>query len=228
MFEDVDAKGVQKVPRDAEDRLVLYAIWARSEICELPAASAWGILHERYPQEPRFLLLHVYEDVLSPGDAGFAPSAFLEKVQRVLDAAGGHLHPEVRDLLALAEDELHQLAERDAARLDLIRARVGSRTGDAGAAKKRLTRLSSDVVREFHERTTGGKRIGGDASGTGGDWKAAVDAAKGPKAPYSATAKVTVGSLVEHPKFGVGVVTAIEPGRAHILFESGARKLVVG
>lgn len=228
MFEDIDAKGVQKVPHDAEDRLVLYAIWTRNEICELPVATAWGILHERHPREPRFLLLHVYEDVLSPGEEGFVPATFLEKVQRVLDTAGGHLHPEVRDLLALAEDELHPLNERDTARLDRIRSRVGARTGDAGAAKKRLTRLSSDVVREFHERTSGGKRIGGESSGGASDWKTAVDAARGPKAPYSATSKVAVGSLVEHPKFGVGVVTAVEPGRAHILFESGARKLVVG
>jgi hypothetical protein len=45
---------------------------------------------------------------------------------------------------------------------------------------------------------------------------------------YAATAKVTAGDIVEHPKFGPGVVLGVEPGRAHILFESGARKLVAG
>jgi len=46
--------------------------------------------------------------------------------------------------------------------------------------------------------------------------------------PYSASATFTVGDAVDHPKFGVGVVTALETGRVAILFESGERKLVIG
>lgn len=63
----------------------------------------------------------------------------------MLDTSGGRLNPEVRDLLAVAEDDLHPLSDEDTARLDRIRARVSSRSGDPTAARKRLQRLASDV-----------------------------------------------------------------------------------
>ena len=53
-------------------------------------------------------------------------------------------------------------------------------------------------------------------------------AARGARTTYAATAKLSAGDVVEHPKFGPGVVLGVEPGRAHVLFESGARKLVAG
>jgi hypothetical protein len=151
----------------------------------------------------------------------------------VLDTAGGRLNPEVRDLLVVADDDLHPLSEADSAHLDRIRSRVSARSGDPSAARKRLARLASDVVRELHDRTTGGKAIGRTsgsvpAAASGNEWKNAVAAAKGARSTYSATAKVAPGDVVEHPKFGAGVVVSIEPGRANILFESGARKLVAG
>jgi len=161
----------------------------------------------------------------------WTPTEFLSKVRRVLDASGGRLNPEVRDLLVVAEDDLHPLSEEDAARLDRIRARVSSRSGDPGAARKRLQRLASDVVRELHDRTAGGKAIGRTsgsvpAAAISSEWKTQLDTAKGARTTYAATAKVAAGDVVEHPKFGPGVVLGVEPGRAHILFESGARKLV--
>ncbi|HSO38489.1 MAG TPA: hypothetical protein VLT33_38430, partial [Labilithrix sp.] len=127
----------------------------------------------------------------------------------------------------------HPLSEEDAARLERIRARVSSRSGDPTAARKRLQRLASDVVRELHDRTAGGKPIGRTsatvpAAAASSEWKTQLGAAKGARTTYAATAKVTAGDIVEHPKFGPGVVLGVEPGRAHILFESGARKLVAG
>jgi len=53
-----------------------------------------------------------------------------------------------------------------------------------------------------------------------------VAAAKATK-PYAATTSYDVGDAVEHPKFGVGVVTVVEKGRMTVFFESGERKLVV-
>lgn len=50
--------------------------------------------------------------------------------------------------------------------------------------------------------------------------------AKGAPTKYSPGAKFEVGALVEHVKFGVGIVTGIEPNRVEILFEEGPRKLV--
>lgn len=243
MFEDIDNQkpGPSSAPTrleitsDASDRLVVYAIWTRNAggaMCR--ADEAWSLLHNRYPEEGRFLLLHTYEELVAPRAAvPWTPTDFLSKVRRVLDTSGGRLNPEVRDLLAVAEDELHPLSDEDAARLDRLRARVSSRSGDPTAARKRLQRLASYVVRELHDRTTGSKPIGRTsgsmpAAAAGSEWKTQLATAKGARTTYSATAKVTAGDVVEHPKFGPGVVLGVEPGRAHILFESGARKLVAG
>jgi len=227
MFEDIERQiqGGMVINRDAGDRAVVFAIWSKNAVGHLPVTEAWQILATRYPSEPRFPLLHAYAELLHKPH-GWTVTRFLDDVQKALDAAGGRLHPEVRDLLATAEDDLHQLAEADAARLDRIRSRVGTRTGDSAAAKKRLGRVALDFVRELHDKTEGGKSLGG--GGGGADWKGAVAEAKGAKKPYSATEKVAVGDLLEHPKFGLGVVIGVDPGRANILFESGARKLVVG
>jgi hypothetical protein len=245
VFEDIDdqkpdpqqAKKALEVTRDSNDRALVYAVWTRNAGGGMPIDQAWSILHERYPDEARFLLLNTYEELVSTrGPEAWSPSGFLAKVRKVLDTAGGRLNPEVRDLLAVADDDLHPLSEEDASRLERIRARVSSRSGDPTAARKRLQRLASDVVRELHDRTTGGKSIGRTsgsvpAAAAGAEWKTALAAAtqaRGAKTTYSATAKVTTGDVVEHPKFGPGVVLGVEPGRAHILFESGARKLVAG
>jgi hypothetical protein len=230
MFEDIDdeKRAAFEVSKDSPDRHVIYVIWSRNEIGQLPVHEAWELLYARYPNDPRFLLFHVYEELITPhaSHATWTPTYFLENVQRVLDSAGGKLNPEVRDLLAVAEDELHPLSEKDMARHDRIRGRVGVRLGDSQAARKRLGRLETDVIRELHDRTEGNKPLGGQSGGT--DYKSAIASATGAKKTYSATAKVAVGDLLEHPKFGLGVVTAVDPGRAHILFESGTRKLVCG
>lgn len=246
MFEDIDdqkpdpkrpkdaPKSAIEVTRDSNDRSLVYAIWTRNAGGTMPVDQAWAILHERYIDEARFLLLNAYEELVAVrGPTAWSPADFLSKLRRVLDTAGGRLNPEVRDLLAVADDDLHPLSEEDTSRLERIRARVSSRSGDPGASRKRLARLASDVVRELHDRTAGGKAIGKTsgsipAAAAGGEWKIALAAAKGAKTTYAATAKVAAGDVVEHPKFGPGVVLGVEPGRAHILFESGARKLVAG
>jgi hypothetical protein len=242
LFEDIDdqkpdpQKKAFVVTGEGSDRSLLYAVWTRNSGGGMPIDQAWAILHERYPNEARFLLLNAYEELVAPrgpADEHWSPTEFLAKVRRVLDGAGGRLNPEVRDLLAVADDHLHPLSEEDAARLERIRARVSSRSGDPTAARKRLQRLASDVVRELHDRTAGDKPIGRTsasppAAASGSEWKTALAAAKGARTTYSATAKVASGDVVEHPKFGPGVVIGVEPGRAHILFESGSRKLVAG
>jgi hypothetical protein len=226
MFEDIERQlqGGLVITADAPDRAVVFAIWSRNANGQLAVPEAWSVLAKRYPNEPRFSLCHAYAELVGARES-WSATAFLDDIQRALDAAGGRLHPEVRDLLAMAEDDLHQLGDADSARLDRVRSRVGTRTGDGTAAKKRFGRVVLDFVRELHERTEGGKGLG---AGEGTDWKSAVAAATGTKTTYSATAKVAAGDLVEHPKFGVGVVVGVEPGRANILFEGGARKLVCG
>jgi hypothetical protein len=44
-------------------------------------------------------------------------------------------------------------------------------------------------------------------------------------ARYALTAKYEKGALIEHPKFGKGVVTGVEGGKIEVSFEGGAKKL---
>jgi hypothetical protein len=43
--------------------------------------------------------------------------------------------------------------------------------------------------------------------------------------PYAVAGTFSRGDLVRHPKFGNGVVTAVEAGKIEVLFEDGSRKL---
>ena len=42
---------------------------------------------------------------------------------------------------------------------------------------------------------------------------------------YAVKTKYAAGDLLSHPKFGNGVVVAVEGGKIDVLFESGSRKL---
>lgn len=227
MFEDI--RQGTTIDRSAPDRVIAYAIWSRDTSSTLTTREGWAVLAERYPADARFLLFAVFEGY-EARDKDWAPGPFLSEVWTLLERAGGKLNPEVRDLLAVVSDDLHPLDEPASARLERIRGRVGSRFGDAAAARKRLTRLAGTVVREIHERTEGSGSLARIAAAKPVEsaWSEAVAAATGEKKPYAATERYEVGALVEHPKFGVGVVVGKEPGRANILFESGARKLVSG
>jgi hypothetical protein len=227
MFEDI--RQGTAIDRSAPDRVIAYALWSKDTSSTLSPREAWTVLAERYPDDVRFLLFGVFADYEGRGK-DWSPGAFLDRVWALLERAGGKLNPEVRDLLAVVSDDLHPLGEAAAARLERIRGRVGARFGDGAAARKRMTRLAGTVLREIHERTEGSGSLArlAAAKPDASAWSEAVAAATGDKRPYDATAKVDVGTLVLHPKFGVGVVLGKEPGRANILFESGARKLVTG
>jgi hypothetical protein len=227
MFEDI--RQGTAIDRSAPDRVIAYALWSRDTASTLSPSEAWTVLAERYPNDVRFLLFAVFADYEGRGKE-WNPGTFLDRVWALLERAGGKLNPEVRDLLAVVSDDLHPLAEPAAARLERIRGRVGARFGDGAAARKRMTRLAGTVIREIHERTQSGGSLArlAAAKPDASAWSEAVAGAAGDKTTYDASAKVAVGALVAHPKFGLGVVIGTEPGRANILFESGARKLVCG
>jgi hypothetical protein len=77
MPEDVDGF---EVSTDSSDREILYAIWTRNEIGDLPADEAWAILYERYPTESRFLLLNAYEELTQQVPQAWNAQLFLEEV----------------------------------------------------------------------------------------------------------------------------------------------------
>lgn len=228
----LDAKDpVRTVTRQSSDRLILYAIWRRSRACPLSASQGWEELATRYPEEPRLLLMNAYETLSEAKASSWSPTAFICKLQKIVDRAGGRLNPEVRDLIAVADDDLHPLTTDEETQLTLLKARVSCRLSEPHSASKRLQRLGAALIRELHERSlqTTSSLMGfcvhlrvADAR----DWCKAIEAYGGPKPVYSAHVPVAIGDIVDHPKFGPGVVIAQEPGRAMFLFECGPRKLI--
>lgn len=233
MFEELEEVDSVDVSADASDRMIVYAIWSKSS--DLTAEEAWAVLFERYPQEPRFLLLNAYAELAEGTVAGvWTADYFLKKVERILEGAKGALDAQTKDLLGFAGSILAAAKGDDAKRLAEIRARLGVEAASAKRDERaglRLRRFEREVTKELHDRTVDNAPLGERAShaasaSTGNAWEVAVADAKKPRTRYAPTSKLVKDELVEHPKFGVGVVTGLEPGRATILFESGARKLV--
>lgn len=239
MFEEFEEEESVDVSPDSPDRLIVYAIWARSEALNLTPEEAWAILHERYPDDSRFLLLNAYAELAEPIVSGaWTPAYFMTKVDRIVSQAPEEQKPRVRDLLAFGGALLAGLTGEDGRAFADLRARLGAE-GQVEAKRDeraglRLRRFEREVLRELHERTLDGRPLGTRtvASATvpppGRTWADAVADASKPRKPYAADARYAAGELVEHAKFGVGLVTGTEPGRVHVLFESGARKLVSG
>lgn len=268
MFEDLQEESVDVTP-DSPDRTIAYAIWARSDENNLTAEEGWAILHERYPEDPRFLLLNAYAEIgetkkQSEGRVKAARAAdgktttaagevavwsaayFLKKVDRVLSSVttDNVLHPHIKDLLVFGGGILSKATAEEVKTLQELRSRLtGPAAGgeeqpttikrdDRDRAGLRLRRFEREVLKELDERTEGGKPLGvrapaAPASSPTNDWAAMVASAKDkPRRKYAADARFERGELVEHSKFGLGVVTGTEPGKAVILFESGIRKLV--
>lgn len=260
MFEDLVEEQIDVTP-ESPDRAIAYAIWSRSDDNNLTAEEAWAILHERYPDEPRFLLLNAYAELgetkrQSEGRlkaaraadgkvvkgvvaevAVWSPAYFLKKVERVLASSTEALQPQIKDLLEFGGAILVMARGEEASALRELRSKLGlsseeSKRDDRDRAGLRLRRFEREVLRELDERTVDNKPLGVRApapvASPTDDWaKAVADQAK-PRRKYVADARFDQGELVEHPKFGVGVVTGLEPGKAVILFESGTRKLVAG
>ena len=241
MFEDFEDEDVDVSP-DSPDRNIVWAIWSRSETSALTPEEGWAILHERYPDDPRFLLLHAYAELADRTSSGaWTPTYFVTKLERISANATEAHHAAIRELLGWAGAVLAKATSEDAAKVTGIRAKVGAEIDTATAGKRderaglKLRRFEREVLKELHARTEGGKPLGTRAPSPTSmpppavnELEAALADPTRARRKYSATEKFAKGELVEHPKFGVGVVTGLEPGRVAILFESGARKLVAG
>lgn len=249
MFDDFEDESAD-VTADSPDRAIVWAVHARGDAAGLTPEEAWAILHERYPDEPRFLLLHAYAELVESRKQADAPAAtnvhggvwtpayFLTKIEHVLRNASPSLHAQLRDLLLFGGAILAGAKGDDLVTLALLRSRVEAEDADAtrddrDRAGLRLRRFERELVRELHDRTEEGKPLGVRASAAPpaaptNDWASMVASAKGPSRRYVPTERFSRGELVEHPKFGKGLVTGIEPGKVVLLFESGSRKLVAG
>jgi hypothetical protein len=181
--------------------------------------------------------------VVEKADVGvvgvWSPSYFLTKVERLFAGATETLHPQIRDLVVFGSASLAMVKGDDPQKLAALRTKLGSagepepKRDDRDRAGLRLRRFEREVLKELDERTQDGKPLGVRAvpqagPSPGGDWATAVADKDKPKRPYAADARFERGELLEHSKFGVGVVLGTEPGKVVILFESGVRKLIAG
>jgi hypothetical protein len=241
MFEDFEEEDVDVSP-DAPDRAIVYAIWSKSETSSMTPEEGWAILHERYPDDPRFLLLNAYSELGDHTATGaWTPGYFATKLERIAASAPDALHTPLKELFAFAGAVLAKAAGDDAAKIAAVHTKIGAEVDPATAGKRddraslKLRRFEREVLKELHDRTAGGKALGAralsEASLSPPPVNVLEQALGDPsraRRKYSATEKFERGELVDHPKFGVGVVTGLEPGRVAILFEGGSRKLVAG
>ena len=159
-------------------------------------------------------------------------------MERGLGDANESLNPQIRDLVAFGGALLAAAKGDEVKAVADLRARIGAEEGEPKRDERdraglRLRRFEREVVKELHDRTQDGKPLGVRAAAPApvsptNDWATAVADENKPRRKYAASERFAHGELVEHPKFGVGVVTGTEPGKAVILFESGIRKLVSG
>lgn len=245
MFEDLEEESVDVTP-DSPDRAIAWAIHTRGETGTVTPEEGWAILHERYPDDARFLLLNTYAEVneakkQEPGikpvvDVLTAPY-LLKKIDRVTAAdPSGAYEPQLRELATFASALLAGAKGDDIAAVKGMRDRLGiegeAKRDDRDRAGLKLRRFEREVLKEIEDRTQEGKPLGVArvvaAKSPLNDWATAVADKAKTKRKYAADQRFAAGELVEHPKFGVGVVTGTEPGKAVILFESGVRKLVAG
>ncbi len=60
------------------------------------------------------------------------------------------------------------------------------------------------------------------------NWDAAIAEAKGKEVAYNMAAKFQVGDIVNHDKFGKGVVMKIYPNKCDVLFQDRERLMATG
>jgi hypothetical protein len=223
---------------DDDDRTILHVIWRGGEIGDLPMQDGWRILFERYPDDLRLLVAQLSEEI-HQADMG-SPEQVCGKLEKILDGAKGKLDAEVRDLLAFArldtDDDTKTgmrrkkpLSPATAKRVENLRARVGASDEDVweeGGPVARLGAFRQKLLRALHDQTAENKPIRDRGARAPDSFRAMLAAAKARK-PYTPSTSYDVGDAVEHPKFGEGVVTAVETGRMTVLFVNGERKLVV-
>ena len=245
MFEDLEDENVD-VTADSPDRAIAWAIVSRGEAGNVTPEEGWAILHERYPDDARFLLLNIYAELNEAKKQAadtksktevLSAQYLLKKIDRVnaADPSGAH-EPHVRELTVFCATELGTAKGDDLVALKGLRDRLGiegeSKRDDRDRAALKLRRFEREVLKEIDDRTQDGKPLGvaqvQKPKEPANDWAAATADASKPRRKYAADGRFEAGELVEHAKFGVGVVTGTEPGKAVILFESGVRKLVAG
>ncbi len=203
------------VDENASDREVLYGIWMRAEAGESAGEEGWALLADRYPDDPRLRLLHLYETLVPKDGASEGvrhADGALRVARRLAKEGPANLKARIADLVTVAEAvEADREADED------------DETERAHAA---LERFAAETLRDLHDKTRGGKPIAARPAARPPETFAKLLArSPEPAQKYSPSEWFAVGSRVEHPKFGVGVVVGTETARVVVRFADETRKL---
>jgi hypothetical protein len=221
MFEDMK-RGLEELadPSAASDRELLWALWANREIGDLRAPELWGELYRRYPDEPRFLVLGVYEGLCEPPIPGTSPGqAFVDQAER-LAGTGGAAAESLPALLDFGEPAVdHDLGAEERRRLSELRKRLAARRGSSTQASSKLRALAGHVIAEYHDRSRSNRPLREPVA------SAKVKAPPATPKPFAVDARYAAGDVVEHPKFGVGQVVSLAEGKIEVAFQSGTKVL---
>jgi len=61
---------------------------------------------------------------------------------------------------------------------------------------------------------------------SGAKWTDLVEKAKGAPVPYNMKGKFGIDTAIQHPKFGLGVITQANPIQIEVVFEEGTKNLI--
>jgi hypothetical protein len=217
LFADMtDAADGLTVDENATDREILYGIFVRGEVGDMTVEDGWALLADRYPDEPRLRLLHLYES-LQPNSSGekegvrHADGA-LRVARRLAKEGPANLKARIADLVTIAE-----AAEAD---------READEDDETERAHAALERFAEETLRELHDKTRGGKPIASRPQARPPETFAKLLARSPEPAQTSRPCEWSaVGSRVEHPKGGVCVVVGTETARVVVRFADETRKL---
>lgn len=226
MFEDIP-RGEHELEFSPgmTDREIAYVIHLCAAAEDASAADGWRLLFERYPDDKRFLLLHVFERFTDTEKA----------TDRLL-----------RQLRQLADDTPPELRDPFAALLTVINDLVADRGGQAwqtlwsdlaadlphpevDASYGLLQRFAGDVIEDCHDATVDGRTLGTAATPppapVARPRPIAVDDGR-PARPYSPREEFALGDRIAHPTFGPGTVTRKLPGKIEVQFATETKLLV--
>lgn len=214
-FDDVDAEG-SELDDELSDRALFHAIEVRLEAGDLAADDAWGMLAERYPDEPRLRLGALAADL----DANFVRDWFASTVEALAPRLDERDRPALAGAIAIAFEGLR--AEDEAVRAR-VRPLVDAWPRNLDEARNALRAFVARVLEEADERTQGGRPF---AEPKAASATPATAEASGPARPYRPTEAFARGDRLVHPKFGEGLVLGAAEGKIDVLFGVERKRLV--
>jgi hypothetical protein len=237
---DKDADLDLEYSENMTDHQIFSVLDTRGEIGDLSMDEGWAILAERYPDDARFLLLNLFEEM---NEARYPQSypleMFFRKLRRLMKLRAQVPEPLLHTFLSLTSATIAE--EMDEQALGEFEDLVMSSTEGHQIIKRSsaafqeglrvVIRFSREVVRAGLDQSVASgslpaRRGADDAEMSYADWDARTEGK--PAVTYASSQPVSPGDRVSHPKFGVGFVVGAGKGRADILFKDRKRRLVCG